>query len=224
MVRPKTERRAAGALLLLQDGAERELRGAFRSRAPEDKKKPRRANWLVPTLSGVIYAQRQAARTSARRRLSAELTDLGVPLEGYHWVISNRRLIDQRAADTVAHSLGLQWRTVEAKAIEEEEKPGPRMMRARLARAARTEVARAYSEEHREAIRDVVDYDRRFRDGQLATEIESALRRRWSAMADACERCSPCDGEEVGINESFSCGEPGGMHPHCACIEYLVRV
>src|ERR1019366_2181862 len=137
MARSKTERRAAGALLLLQDGAERELKGAFRSRAPEDKKKPRRANWLVPTLSGVIYAQRQTARSTARRRLSAELTDLGVPLEGYHWVISNRRLIDQRAADTAAHSLGLQWRAGEAEALGEGEKPRPRVRAAKRAPRAR---------------------------------------------------------------------------------------
>lgn len=209
--------------MLLQGGAEKELRSAFRGEVPNGKQEPADSKRLVLTLAGAVYAARQTARSSARRRLAAELLDLGIPVTGYQWVVENRRLADERAAEAVSRSLGRQWSTVAERAVAEDETPRARLMRARLARVARTEVAVAYSEEHREALRDVVAYDRRFRDGALAEEIASSIRRRWSAMADACERCWPLDGEEVGIDESFSAGEPGGMHPHCACVEYLVR-
>jgi hypothetical protein len=244
-------RKSVGTLIHQQRNASRDLRDTFgeqvdkvAAKADSRRKEQRDAvvlalllassKRMAPDLSETIYDSRQAARAAARSRLSVELRTLGISLAGYQWVVSNRRDEDRGYADHVADSLLAQWRGLAMGAVlgaarkertaAQAIRSADSIMRPRLDRAAQSEVARAYSDEHAEAVRDVIEHDRTFRDGELADAIEQSVMRQWSAMADACARCWPLDGVTVGVNESFPGGEePGYVHPHCQCIEILVR-
>ena len=181
-----------------------------------------------------IADSRQSARDAAQRRLSMELKAAGITLAAHEWTLRSRKDEDDGYAAHAADSLAGQWRSLAVAAVlgaaRAEKTPAQAIrstaipMRLRVVRTAETEVARAYADEHDEALSDIVEHDRAFRDGELAEMLETRVMRQWSAMADACERCWPLDGIEVGIGEPFPGGaEPGGMHPRCRCIEVLVE-
>lgn len=54
--------------------------------------------------------------------------------------------------------------------------------------------------------------------------LKRTLCRVWDARLDACPTCSSADGTIVGVRESFSLGEPGGVHPFCRCSWTLVTL
>lgn len=57
---------------------------------------------------------------------------------------------------------------------------------------------------------------------QVSLETGVDLWKRWNAYADACPVCRAVDGETVRVTESFSAGEPGSVHPSCACWSDIV--
>lgn len=243
-------RKSVGTLLLEQREAERDLSRVMRehaaeiaARAEQRRKQERDAVILAMLLMGSkrmaaavkasVISSRQSARVAARRRLTAELKALGIVIAAHQWVVGNRRDADEGYAGHAADSLVSQWRGVAIANVlgsARKDRTAAEAIRkttgdigSRIVRTSHTEVTKAYSDEHAEALMDVVDYDRKRRDGELADALETSAARMWSAMADACERCWPLDGTVVGLLESFPGGaEPGDMHPRCRCVEVLV--
>jgi len=244
-------RLGVGALLLAETSARKAIAKAVETHVDNAaaelqrrKDNERKAAALVLLLGGAramsedvraaIVAGRKEAREAARRRLNAELKTAGIVIEAHEWVVGNRMPEDTAHAASAAESLAGQWRglaiavTLAAKRKEtsaaSEVSTTIRPMRARIERTATSEIAQAYNDEHVAALRDIVEHDRAYRDGELADRIETQLARQWSALVDACERCWPLDGVTVGINESFPGGdEPGSMHIRCRCIDVLVE-
>jgi hypothetical protein len=228
--RTKEEKAAVGALLLAADRALSKLRKLARAAfvdAAAARTEAEHLSGLVSVgrrvsgeFSDALVEGRAEARAAARRRLKAELSSSGevasfsTPAQAA--ASAAREAGDAARAEIAGDSLGTQWRAAEASARGElvSRKTAERAFDARLERTARTEAARAYNDEHLEAVREVARRD---------PELGARLMREWSAMADACPRCSPHDGERVGIDEDFEGGDrPGDMHPHCQCVEYVV--
>lgn len=237
-------------LLLQQKDADDALRGTVNAeiadaaaRAEKRRKDERDAVILAMLLAASermgeaiaarIVLSRQAARAAARGRLGAELKAAGIVLAAHEWALHSRKDEDDGYADHAASSLAGQWRGLAIAAIlgaeRKERTPAEAIrstgapMRLRSSRTAETEIARAYADEHSEALSDIVEHDRHYRDGELADAIETRLMRQWSALVDACPRCWPLHGVEVGIGESFPGGEePGYVHVRCRCIEVVV--
>lgn len=242
---------SVGTLLLQQRAADTAIRARFTAEiskaadeADQRRKDERGAIILAMLLSWskrmtdaaakAIADGRQAAREAARKRLAIELKAAGIMLTAHEWQVRSRQDEDDGYAAHAGDSLAGQWRTLAIAAVlgaaRKEKTTGQairstaRPMRLRIARTAQTEVARAYSDEHSDALVDIVEYDRAFRDGALAERLETQTARQWSAMADACPMCLPLDDVIVGIGEAFPGGfEPGYVHPHCRCIEVAVE-
>jgi len=192
---------------------------------------------LVAKVQAGIVRGRQAARASAAKRVVAELTAAGIVL-GPQGITANRPLLAaaqmNRAADDAIHaraaaeSLVTQWRGLAVHASRVAERDGEddvaaivrtkAIMVPRVERTANTETAVAYNEEHGEVVREMARYDDAF-ERELA---DADVMREWSAMADACENCWPRDGEQIGINDSWSGPDPGEMHIGCRCIEFYI--
>jgi hypothetical protein len=79
-----------------------------------------------------------------------------------------------------------------------------------LERAALTEASHAFNDARLAEARD------------LPAEVVADLKREWDAEAGACIVCAAADGTIVGIHENFPLGEPGDVHPNCACTWTLV--
>ncbi len=60
-----------------------------------------------------------------------------------------------------------------------------------------------------------------FNAARFAVQVEGSgeLVRIWDAINDArtCQFCRDADGTIVGFNDPFPQGEPGSVHPRCAC-------
>lgn len=83
-------------------------------------------------------------------------------------------------------------------------------------RAATTEVARAMSDEHREATREIAR-----RDPTLIKRFANM----WDATLDAatCATCAEHDGEIVQLGTDYDDNdEPGDVHPNCRCISAAI--
>lgn len=180
-----------------------------------------------------ILAARQVARESARRRLNAEFRSAGIALESHQWTTGHRSSEDEAHAASAADSLAGQWRGLAMASVliaRRKERlqssaiaGSSKLMGPRIVRTAQTEIAQAYSDEHRLVPTEIAAFDRKFRDGDLANQIEDGLVREWCAMLEACPVCSAHDGDQVRIGESFSGGdEPGSMHPRCQCFDVIV--
>jgi hypothetical protein len=240
---------SAGSLLLAQRDANASIAAAVNAhidraaaQAAKHQDNERKAALLVLLLlvakamaadaRTAILGARTGARDASRARLNAELRAGGIVLAAHQWVVAHRGDEDDAHAVSSADSLAGQWRGLAVasvmrarrlekplgEAIESTRAP----MVARVDRTASTEVAQAFADEHSRALADVIDFDKTYRDGALADKIESEMVREWVAMLDACDRCWPHDGEQVGINESFGGGdEPGFMHARCRCYEIL---
>lgn len=185
-----------------------------------------------------LLAGRQDARERAAHRVLAEFSAAGI-LVGATTLGGTRPLIaearrhrldeDDLHAHAAGESLASQWRSsivhAISRATRNDQDPVAAMREAsaslapRVRRTAVTETSQAYSDEHREAVRDAARYD-----NALAEKLaELGMQRRWVAMLDSCRICWPHDGETVPIFDGFSGGdEPGHVHVHCACCEIYV--
>jgi len=241
----KAEKLAAGILLLRGKSLTRRLAGLAATHAALAA--DRAGDTRLALLGGLmtqsdafadearraIRDSRAQVREDARDRLRKEIAALGIV-----WIASGLHFGDRHAADDVsahaaADSLAAQWRglamarALKAQRLDEDVRAairatGPAMV-PRVARTAQTEVAQAYNDEHRSALREAVQFDKSFRDGEFASRVETLVKRRWSALLDACSECWPLDGETVGLYEAFTGGEePGFVHPHCRCVEVFV--
>lgn len=243
--RTTAAKRSAGALLLASDHTQRLLRTATAASVDEAvaeigrRRELRKAAALVVlvTLShkftnrarGAILEGRQNARLAGAGRLGAELAALGIVIELARQDAFSRHDEDEAYASTAADALSVAWRGLAFAAVSasmrNDADPGPalakieRPMLPRLDRTASTETSRAFNDEQRRALADAAA-----RDERIAEQLrETRVMREWNAMLDACERCSPHDGERVAYTDSFSGGdEPGEMHPRCMCTATLV--
>ena len=241
----KTEKLAAGILLLRGKALTRRLAGIAATHAALAA--DRAGDTRLALLGGLmtqsdafadearraIRESRAQVRGDAHQRLRSEVAALGIA-----WMASGLHFGDRHAADDVnahaaADSLAAQWRGLamaRAMRAQRQEKDVRAAIRAAgramvpgLTRTAQTEVAQAYNDEHRSALREAVRFDQSFRDGEFAARVETLVKRRWSALLDACSECWPLDGETVGLYEAFTGGEePGFVHPHCRCVEVFV--
>lgn len=78
-----------------------------------------------------------------------------------------------------------------------------------LRRVVTTETAQAFNEAALEQARVIA----------VDTGIE--MIRVWSAEYGACEVCAGLDGTVVALSDNFPEGEPGSIHPNCACIDEI---
>lgn len=233
--RTKREREAAGALLVVRDDVLARLKRATQSVVSQEdgERRVKRAALLAlllmtgrklgSELSDVLSTGRKRARLAARGRLAKELK----ATTGQGRTFGTRGdAVDAAAGAIAGESLAVQWRGIvigQAYALAEDAGislatvgQSRKLFLPRLERSASTEVARAYNEEHRAALREVARQD---------PELCARLQREWCAMVDSCERCWPHDGERVDIDEHFAGGdEPGSMHPRCMCIATVVAI
>lgn len=96
----------------------------------------------------------------------------------------------------------------------------PAGMKPGLKRTAQTEAARAFQDEHAEAMASAAE-------SATGKERVPFLMRVWVAMNDkrTCSTCARHDGEAVPSGTPFSGGdEPGWVHPRCACSESLETI
>lgn len=226
--RTREEKAAAGAVLLVRDRAADDLSDEARAAAQAARERVRgREEDAAALAAALLYVGRKfardagnalararaQARAAARKRLRAELAVAGVTL-ALPATSESRDAHDTVLAAIVGESLAAQWRAV-AFAADRAGVPSEKVFRPRLERAATTEAARAYSDEHAAVLRELAARE---------PGVAVRLMREWSAMVDACERCWPHDGERAGLTESYAGGdEPGSVHPHCACVETVVE-
>ncbi len=236
--RSKNERVAAGTLLLLSKKAKRKLVDdvdeAVNSANAHLAQDPDRghvlrvmvaAGALLGARAGVTIARgRREARLAGQNRAFKELSAFGLPFPPqYASGFLERAWEDEVHALTSAQSLAGQWQAMATQAAlraERLERSVPasvtrtkRLMASRAERTAITEISQAYNAEHKAAVEEAAKKYPALRD----------RKRRWSCMLDACADCASHDGEEVGIDESFSGGdEPGHVHVRGACsAEYV---
>jgi hypothetical protein len=242
--RTREEKLAAGALLLARRRARKLVVAAaapvIAQAAVDARGKGRAAvlgalllsgRWLSAEVAQALVAARQGARQAAGRRLDAELRGLGVersrsarPL--FQRAAAARVAEDEASAAIVGDSVASQWRGIAASSVYQTGDPersevearirrSSSLLKSRIERAADTEVSKAYADEHRATAAEFSRYEDDVDSGKLV--------RQWVALLDACERCWPNDGEQVGLEETFPAGEPGDMHPRCACYPIIVR-
>lgn len=242
--RERERRASATALLLARDRVERTLTraadaavasaahevraGRRKSRAPVLLALIAAGRLMSAGLATAIEAGRKEARGLAARRLGAELRAVGAEAStGSPGLLAAAHLermgVDAAEAAISADSLAAQWRGLATRVAMVAQREGEDVATAvsgtrvplgpRIARTAATEAARAYNDEHEHRLRDLVA------SGDVDPEH---LMREWCAMLDACSLCWPYDGERVGLLDSFSGGEPGTMHPRCACTAIVV--
>lgn len=206
-LRQRSAAKRASALIVLLDASKRMANGLARA----------------------IADGRAEARSLAAKRLGTELRSAGASSETASWgrlagSHVERMSVDGLEATSAAESLAGQWRALASRSVLAAQRNGEDVAAAvsgsrdpllsRIERTAETEAVRAYNDEHLSRVRDLV----------ASGDVEpDAVMREWSAEIDACERCFPHHGEQVGINENFSGGdEPGDMHPRCRCYETIV--
>lgn len=196
------------------------------------------ARQLKAGITTAIARGRELARIDAATRATQELKAIGIDATSLGHMATrplvaaargDRLREDQLHAEGSADSLASQWRGVALAgallAMRRGKDPSrpvaqsARIVGPRIVRTAHTETALAYNHEHEHLLRDAMRYD-----SDLASAFtEFRVKREWSALIDACPNCLPLDGVRVGVNEPFPGGAiPGGQHPRCRCIEYLV--
>lgn len=240
--RTKNERVSAGLLLLHGRKTTRALRAdvddAVAVAAAHAPTGPDRHRTMVAVMgaTGLLAAKaalsiargRRLVREAANARVLHELRGLGVEVERLPRA-AERYWEDELAAQAAAQSLANQWQgmatTAALTASRRDRSVAAALTRtkpamaSRAERTAQTEVARAYNDERREALREAAH-----RDPKVA-DVASRLMRQWSCLVDACDQCADHDGELTGLHESFKGGdEPGYAHPRCRCSDEIVLV
>ena len=133
---------------------------------------------------------------------------VGLTTQQSGWVDNFRnRAISDRMAN------GETFEQASARAAKETERYQQRIHRYRSETIARTEILRASSEGRNQA----------WQQGLADGYIDPDSQKQWVAEFDACEICSPLDGETVGISAEFPDGDPP-LHPNCRCSLDLVDI
>jgi hypothetical protein len=133
---------------------------------------------------------------------------VGLTTQQSGWVDNFRnRAISDRMAN------GETFEQASARAAKETERYQQRIHRYRSETIARTEILRASSEGRNQA----------WQQGLAEGYISPDSQKQWVAEFDACEICSPLDGETVGISAEFEGGDPP-LHPNCRCSLDLVDI
>ena len=192
---------------------------------------------LAATAKQTIAKGRQAVRAVAAGRLGKELVAAGMTGVWLAELGSGTARGDDDAALAQAAALALSgaWQgmaiasAVKAVRVERDVSralaESPKHMRSRIARIAATETAEAYSDEHRQALLDAMEYDRSYRDGSFADAVQEELVRQWSSLLDdrTCNECADQDGEVAEVDGSYDSGlEPGSVHVNCRCQDIIV--
>jgi hypothetical protein len=133
---------------------------------------------------------------------------VGLTTQQTGWVDNFRnRAISDRMAN------GETFEQASQRAAKETERYQQRIHRYRSETIARTEILRASSEGRNQA----------WQQGIAEGYISPDSMKQWSVEFDACEICSPLDGETVGISAEFPDGDPP-LHPNCRCTLDLVDI
>lgn len=247
----KLQRLAAGSMILQESklavALAKDIDDANAKAQAEAHKRRTRAAMLVmllgigttlaATAKLTITKGRQAARAVAAGRLGKELVAAGMTGVWLAELGSGSGRADDDAALAQAASLAIStaWQgmaiasAVKAVRVEKDVAKAlaetPKRMRARIARTAATETAEAYSDEHRQALVDAMDYDRAYRDGSFADAVQEELVRQWSSLLDdrTCIECSDQDGEVAEVDGVYDSGlEPGFVHVNCRCQDIVL--
>lgn len=133
-------------------------------------------------------------------------------------------LMDHNAAAAIANSYAQGWLRSALRLLSSGESPFATVLKntteARqwhLKTIATTETSRSFSDERRKAFTSGV-YTQAGREGA------AHIGKKWDASLDArtCDDCSAMHGQVVRLDQSFSRGEPGSMHPNCRCVEVYI--
>lgn len=185
------------------------------------------------------------ARETGRKGLAHRLGSAGE-------VTPTATATDLAAADAVGHSFASRWAQSVmhhvVNAPEDSEiniairaRMAAQQMDHQLERIATTENAKAYNDQHEDAIEDALTGEEELAasiadampEEEVAALEESAAAglpkpfKYWDAYLDrkTCGDCSQHNGEMVPVGQEFSGGDqPGFMHPNCRCIETIVYV
>lgn len=155
---------------------------------------------------------RQLSRLAGSKQGSLELESADSEYAAAQYDFSQSYLDDIYISHLYAKNLARLWL---AKAIvtkgtyAESARAANRDSLSRLELISATESSRAYSEGK--------DASVSLYNGNLV------LNKVWDASMDknSCSVCGSSDGETVGIDENFSLGSPGSVHPNCRCT-YLI--
>lgn len=139
----------------------------------------------------VAYAENRAAEMVGKKWSDGELVDN----DNAEWVITD--VVRDDLQDLIIQSQKEGWSGPEL-AERIEESFGFSESRAEM--IARTEMANA-------DINSTVEGWR---------QSDSVVAKRFEAAPDCCDECQESDGEEVGLDESFTNGDPP-IHPNCRC-------
>lgn len=159
-------------------------------------------------LASAIHESRMRSALAGISRLRAEAAGLGFDLakkaNDLH-VSAQLRARDARRAATAASSYARRFFRV---AEQSDVTKALDATKGSLRRTAVTESSDAFNTGRRQAVQ----------------QVGRSLARVWDALLDACPVCASEDGKIVGVNESFSIGEPGSVHPFCRCSWTLVTL
>lgn len=156
-------------------------------------------------LTWAIEDARKRSALAGISRLRAEAAGLGFDLAQRANTLGHLAARDARRAREAAHSYARRFFRI----AESSDVPNAlNATKGSLRRTAVTESSDAYNTGRRQA----------------AQQVGRSLARVWDALLDACPVCAAEDGKIVSVNERFSIGEPGSVHPFCRCSWTLVTL
>lgn len=185
---------------------------------------------LAGKLKGDLSAALAGSRRGAAVRARAELAKLGVgaPVGFLDYGLA-RTEEDALRAQAAADSSASAWRGAAMAAVSKaarangsptaaiERTRGLAATRAEL--AVKSEIARAFSDEHARSVNDAAKADPDF-----AAELKARrVVRVWSSVLEdrTCAPCADHHGDVAALGDDFGGDEPGEMHPRCQCTSYL---
>ncbi len=127
---------------------------------------------------------------------------------------------DALRARAVSRSMASRWSlAASASATETGKAPPVGLMSSSINRAAATETARAYSEEHNRQMGAAIEAAK-----SEGAPVYAVMFKRWEGVLDRkiCTVCANHDNEVVRASEPFRGGAmPGHVHPNCRCQQVL---
>lgn len=185
-----------------------------------DRSRPEAAAWARKEAAQLVTAVLEDQRTVIRGYIATSLDQGIAPRQVARGLRNVVGLTDAQAGWVENHytralDSALQRGLSPARAAEQAQRSTDRyhdrVFRYRTETIARTEIMRATHEGRREA------WDQGIEGGWISTTWQ----KEWSAESGACNICAPMDGVIVGIQGSFSIGDPPA-HPNCRCDVLLI--